>query len=169
MTQQTSKAPSTLIHQGEYSDRRFIDIMAAHHAMAIEMAQIAKDKAEHAEIRNLAADMMKDQAEEIEKLAQLKQQHFGTDQVATEPHDHERSMHGMASNDALRQAKPFDKAFIRNQLPHHASAIEMASVAAMETRIDAIRDMAFQIMHAQSEEIGNMINWQKAWYGPLSQ
>ncbi len=168
MNQNAKKAPSVLIHNGEYSDQRFIDIMAAHHAMAIDMAKVATDKAEHPEIRNLANSMIADQSEEIEKLSKIKQANFGTDRVATEPSAHERTMHGMVSTEELEHADPFDRAFIRNQLPHHASAIEMASVAAMETQIDAIREMAYQIMHAQAEEIGNMINWQKTWYGPLS-
>lgn len=163
------KAPAVLIHNGQYSDQRFIDIMAAHHAMAIDMAKIAKEKAEHPEIRNFADSIISDQAAEIEKLSKIKQENFGTEKVATEPHDNERSMHGMVSNDELKKADTFDKAFIRNQIPHHASAIEMASVAAMETQIADIRKMAFQIMQAQAEEISNMINWQKAWYGPLSE
>ncbi len=160
-------APPALIEDGEYSDERFIDMMAAHHAMAIGMAQIATRKGEHAEIRNFGEKIIDDQAEEINKLSQIKARHFDTDAVADTPHDHERSMHGMVSNNELGKADPFDKAFIRNQIPHHASAIEMASVAAMETQIDEIRELAHQIMQAQAEEIGNMINWQKAWYGEI--
>jgi uncharacterized protein (DUF305 family) len=160
-------APKALLRNGEYSDRRFIDMMCAHHQMAIEMGEIAKDKGEHPEIRNLGESIVEDQQEEINRLSRLKENHFGTDKVAREPHDDERSMHGMVSNEELKRSRPFDKAFIRNQIPHHASAIEMASVASMETEIDELREMAVDMIQAQSEEIGNLINWQKAWYGDM--
>lgn len=167
MNRKNRKAPSALIKDGNYSDERFIDMMAAHHAMAVGMAKIAAEKGEHVEIRNLGEQMIEDQMEEIKKLSEIKAKHFGSDEVADTPHDHERSMHGMVSNSELKKTDPFDKAFIRNQIPHHASAIEMASVAAMETEIDEIRKMAKQIIQAQAEEIGNMINWQKTWYGNI--
>lgn len=167
MSQEVYKAPKALVKDGEYSDERFIDMMAAHHKMAIGMGEVAKEKGEHPEIKNLGEAIVQTQTEEIEKLSKIKQENFGTDKVALEPHDNERSMRGMISNDELKKADPFDKAFIRNQIPHHASAIEMASVAAMQSRVDEIRQMAPQIIQAQSEEIGNMINWYKTWYGDL--
>lgn len=167
MTDKTRKAPAALIQNGKYSDERWIDMMAAHHAMAIGMGEIAKERGEHPEIRNLAQSIIDDQMKEREKLSKIKKDNFGTDEIANSPHDHERGMHGMVSNAELKKADPFDKAFIRNQIPHHASAIEMASVAAMETKIDAIRTMGRQIIQAQAEEIGNMINWHKVWYGDM--
>lgn len=163
----TRKAPASLIENGQYSDERFIDMMAAHHAVAIEMAKVAKEKGEHPEITNLAQKIVETQSEEIQKLASIKGEHFGSDVVATEPDDDERSMHGMATNAELKKANPFDGAFIRNQIPHHAAAIEMAAVAERESKIQQIREMSVQIIQSQAEEIGNMINWQKMWYGSL--
>ena len=40
-TDKQKQAPAELIHNGEYSDRRWVEMMAGHHAMAVEMAKVA--------------------------------------------------------------------------------------------------------------------------------
>ena len=166
MSKEQSKdvAPQELIVDKTYSDERYIDIMAAHHAMAIDMAKLAKDKAEHDEIRDLADDMISTQEKEVEKLSKIKEREFGESHVATEPHPHERSMFAMLSIDELAKRDPFDKAFIDANIPHHASAIEMAAAAVLQSKIEDIREMSQQIVEAQSEEVGKMIGWRKEWY-----
>lgn len=111
MTSQ-NQAPANLIHNGEYSDFRFIDMMAAHHSMAISMAEVAVDKGEHQELVKFAKSMIEDQKKEIEKLQSILDDIDGSKKVATEPHPHERSMHGMDSSSELAQKTPFDRAFI---------------------------------------------------------
>ena len=164
MTSQ-NQAPANLIHTGEYSDLRFIDMMAAHHSMAISMAEVAVDKGEHQELVKFAKSMIEDQKKEIEKLQSILDDIDGSKKVATEPHPHERSMHGMDSSSELAQKTPFDRAFIDSQLPHHASAIEMAAVALKQSTNEDIKTMARQIIDAQCQEVGKMIDWRHDWYG----
>jgi len=38
-------------------DRRFIDTMVPHHEMAIEMAKVAAERAEHADLKRFAAEI----------------------------------------------------------------------------------------------------------------
>jgi len=49
-------------------------------------------------------------------------------------------------------------------IPHHASAIDMASVALMMSNNLEIKRIARAIVDAQSQEIGKMIQWRKLWY-----
>ena len=67
-----SVAPRELIVDGEYSDERFIDMMAAHHQMAIEMANVAQQNAELPEIRQIADDIVTTQQEEISNSRRLR-------------------------------------------------------------------------------------------------
>ena len=164
MTSQ-NQAPANLIHNGEYSDLRFVDMMAAHHAMAMSMTEVAVDKGEHKNLVEFAQKMIDDQGEQIEKLRSIRDDIGGSDQVATEPHPHERSMFGMDSASELRKKSPFDKAFIDSQLPHHASAIEMAAVALKQSANDDIKTLSRKIIDAQCEEVGKMIGWRHSWYG----
>jgi uncharacterized protein (DUF305 family) len=57
--------------QGEEFDKLFSKMMAHHHSGAIYMAQLAEEKASHAEAKDLAAKMAKMQTEERQKLMQM--------------------------------------------------------------------------------------------------
>jgi uncharacterized protein (DUF305 family) len=51
-------APEWLIVNGQYSDQRFIDMMVPHHMMAVQMAQLALQKGQHPEIKQLASSII---------------------------------------------------------------------------------------------------------------
>ena len=50
---------------GRNFDRQFIDMMVPHHEAAVEMAKIAQQRAEHTEIKHLAANITRGQDDEI--------------------------------------------------------------------------------------------------------
>ena len=55
------QATANLVHNGEYSDLRFVNMMSAHHAMAVSMAEVAVEKGEHSELVQFAKTMIEDQ------------------------------------------------------------------------------------------------------------
>jgi uncharacterized protein (DUF305 family) len=59
---------------GKDFDLMFLDMMIAHHQGAVVMAKDAPAKAEHAEIKTLAAEIIKAQEEEIKKMTDWKAQ-----------------------------------------------------------------------------------------------
>ena len=70
----------------------------------------------------------------------------------------------MLAPDQLAGRQPFDRAFIDSNIPHHASAIEMASVALMQSEDPEIKRLTRQIVDTQSQEVGKMIGWRQEWY-----
>lgn len=58
-------------------DQRFITAMISHHAGAIDMAQEAQTKAEHAEVRQLAGAIVQAQEAEIQQLQAWQKTWFG--------------------------------------------------------------------------------------------
>ena len=56
--------------QGEEFDKAFITSMIHHHQAAIDMASLAKEKAGHKEITDLALTIASTQGEEIKQLQQ---------------------------------------------------------------------------------------------------
>jgi uncharacterized protein (DUF305 family) len=58
-------------------DQRFIEAMIPHHEGAIAMARDAQQKAEHAEIKELAKNIITAQEGEIAQMTQWKQVWFG--------------------------------------------------------------------------------------------
>lgn len=53
-------------------------MMVPHHQAAIEMARIAQEQAEHAEIQLMADRIMEDQENEVEQLQAWRQAWFGS-------------------------------------------------------------------------------------------
>src|SRR5918997_4995789 len=146
----TMSASEMLMEDGEYSDERFIDAMVPHHQGAVEMAQVALENAQHREIRTLARDIVTAQEAEIERLKSIKEREFGTSEVPMEMSAEEMEMMGMSmSPKELANQDPFDKAFIDNMIPHHESAIDMATVVLGESENPEIREIAEAIVDAQ--------------------
>jgi uncharacterized protein (DUF305 family) len=58
-------------------DLRFIEAMISHHQAAVVMAKEAQTKAEHAELKQLAGEIIKAQEAEIAQLRTWQQQWFG--------------------------------------------------------------------------------------------
>lgn len=155
-------APAQLVLNGDYADARFVDMMAAHHAMAMAMAQDEVQRGKQPELVQLARSMITSQGAEIDKMRQLKQQECGTSQVTLRVNPVENENSGML--DQL-PAENVDLAFIDSMIPHHAGAIRMAGVARLRSQDKAILDMARGIIDAQAREIGQMVAWRHEWFG----
>lgn len=153
-----------LIVDGEYSDERFIDKMAAHHQMAVDMAEVARENAELPEIRRIADDIVTSQQSEIDEFGSIKDREFGSSEMPTRMNPEEPSMNAMLMPDELAEQEPFDRAFIDTMIPHHASAIEMASTALIRSDAPDIRRLSRGIVDAQAQEIGEMIELRQQYY-----
>ena len=57
----------------------------------------------------------------------------------------------------------FDKMFISEMIIHHQGAISMAKLAASQAKHQEVKDLASNIVAAQSSEIAQMQAWQKQW------
>lgn len=157
-------APADLIIDGEYSDERFIDMMAAHHQMAIEMAQAAQQEAQLPQIRQIAVDVIAAQQAEIEELRNIKEREFGSSELPTAMNPEDPAHKAMLMPDQLEQQDSFDLAFIDSMIPHHASAIEMASTALLQSENTEIKDLSRRVVDAQSREIGQLIELRQQNY-----
>lgn len=57
----------------------------------------------------------------------------------------------------------YDSAFIKNMIVHHEGAVSMAQAALANAKRQEIKDMANNIIAAQSKEITEMKKWQQQW------
>jgi uncharacterized protein (DUF305 family) len=175
-------AQSTTSPGGDSFDRQFIDMMVPHHQGAVEMAQIARLRGEHPDIKQMAEAIIGAQEREITQMKSWRKAWFGSDQ--TPPMDKMPMVPGMdtthsghgggsattmnmaADVAALRQApEPFDRAFIEAMIPHHESAIEAAKAAETRAQKAEIKELARAIAADQQREIEQMMLWRQAWYG----
>ncbi len=159
-------------------DRAFIDMMVPHHESAIAMAEIAQERAEHSELRQLADDIVAAQSAEISQMTDWRQDWFGSADTPSMgempmlpgmsmPAGHSMSggtMDMTAEVDSLRDADPFDRFFIDAMIRHHEQAVEAAEIVAPQTERDEVRALAEGIVEAQTREIEQLRDWRAEWY-----
>ncbi|WP_437926736.1 DUF305 domain-containing protein [Sorangium sp. So ce291] len=152
-------------------DRQFIDMMTPHHEGAVTMAMTAQERAEHAELKAMADEIISAQNQEISQLKSWREQWYGS--AETPPMDempmlegveHDAMMDMARQNEELKTAEPFDKAFIDAMIPHHEMAIDAAEAAQQKAEHAEIRTLADGIIEAQQREIDQMKAWRAAWY-----
>jgi uncharacterized protein (DUF305 family) len=182
-------APGPWMGQGpmgmQPSDQRFIVMMIPHHEGAIAMAELALTRSKRPEIRALAERIRSSQAAENAQMRSWYRQWFGTDVPRWTGGGRGMGpgrgmgmgpgwgmgggMPGMTTSlDALRTATDFDRAFIEQMIPHHRMGVMMASHAQWNTQRRELRDLQAEMVQVQSEEIAQMEQWYRQWYGSAS-
>ena len=142
--------------------------MSVHHAQAVEMAEIVRDKTESDEVRLMAADMALTQQGQIGQM-QGWLGAWGLPATGKQPamswmgHPTEGRMPGMASPEQierLQTASPAeaDKMFFRLMIPHHQAAVPMAEAAIDQTDRPEVENLAGAVVATQKGEIQLMKN-----------
>ena len=77
--------------------------------------------------------------------------------------DSDMSMSDMTNALKGQTGDDFDKAFISEMIAHHQGAIDMANLAKQNAKHDEIKNLADDIVTAQTKEITEMKSWQTQW------
>jgi uncharacterized protein (DUF305 family) len=146
---------------GRY-DRAFLTDMIGHHAMAVDMAEMAREKATHDELRRVAEEIVRTQRAEIRRMRAWLRKWYGTRRVDPEP-DHQE----MAQMEELEEAtgSAFEIRFLALMSVHHAQAIERAGIAIERAKHPRVRKLARAIVNAQQAEIDQFRERLVTWYG----
>lgn len=150
------------------SDAQFLAAMIEHHQGALEMAEIALERAEHAEVRELASEIIAAQRAEIEQMRAWQREWFGAEATPGGHAGHGMSAEEMGMDvdlDELRRAEPFDRAFLEAMIRHHEGAVRMAEQIRSSTERPELRELADDIIATQQAEIEQMRAWLADWYG----
>jgi len=155
------------------ADVTFAKAMIPHHAQAMSLADIARDRAEAAEIKALADRIQAAQAPEIEQMAGWLSSWgeevpaTGRDHASahgdTEGDDHAAhpDMPGMVSEERLQElesasGEAFDRLFLTLMIEHHEGALAMARTQRSAGRYPAAVALAAAVEAAQTAEIARM-------------
>ncbi|MCP9884246.1 DUF305 domain-containing protein [Synechococcus sp. ATX 2A4] len=169
-------------------DQRFIVMMIPHHDGAIAMADLALTRTTRPEINELAKRIKASQTSENAEMRAFYQQWFGTP-VPNRGQGTSLGWHGGMGGamgmghmggptgmghmgggtdlNALRAAPDFDRAFIEQMIPHHQMGVRMASMAQANGQHQQLRTLQQGMVKAQSQEIEQMRQWYRSWYGSL--
>ncbi|MEU1724757.1 DUF305 domain-containing protein [Nonomuraea sp. NPDC005692] len=145
--------------------------MQAHHAQAVQMALIIRDRTTDREVRTLAYDIATTQQQQVGQMYAWLDL-WGLPQASLEPRmawmrqGHQNmpgmgprsaQMPGMATREQLKQleqasGKEAETLFLRLMIPHHQGGVQMAQ-AAQGSGQPQVRRMARSILAAQKAEI----------------
>lgn len=81
-----------------------------------------------------------------------------------------QAQHEMHGIDAMTQSleplkgKEFEVAFLKDMIHHHQSAVDMAKLAASNTKRPELNKLGQQITSSQKSEIEEMTGWLKSWH-----
>lgn len=140
--------------------RHFIEEMIPHHEDAVEMADLSLIQAEHPELRQLASAIKRVQTAEIAQMRAWYGDWYGGE---VQP-GHMATMMGHDTT-TLDGARPFDKAFIEQMIPHHEQAVHMSTMALRFAEQPEMRTLLQSIIDSQTAEIEQMRQWYRTWYG----
>jgi len=147
-------------------DLQFLDTMTAHHRAAVDMAKAIDGRTQHAELNAMAKKIISDQEKEIAQMNKWRDEWF-----ADEPPAINMEMTGMSDSMKTMDMKglrtlsgnALDIEFVKQMIPHHQGASQMASEARQRSQRDEIKTLAAQIINEQNAEILQMQGWLDAW------
>lgn len=146
------------------ADTMFAQMMIVHHEGAIEMADLAVEKASSEEVRTLAGRISAAQGPEIEQMSSWLEA-WGEETSpmgGMEGMDHGgMDMHGMSQEEAMAELKSlsgveFDRRFLELMIAHHEGAVEMAQTELDEGENPQALELAQKIIDDQQTEIAEM-------------
>jgi uncharacterized protein (DUF305 family) len=154
-----SNAPATGQQQHNQADVVFLQNMIPHHAQAIEMSEMARNRATTPQVKDLAARIEAAQGPEIQQMRSL----LTTWGAPTPPTPGGGmgpmgDMCGMGQGQMLgmMSGTGFDRMFLQMMIVHHQSAIDMSQIELALGSNPAARDLAQRIITAQQAEINQM-------------
>jgi uncharacterized protein (DUF305 family) len=156
-----SSADTEAIGDHNDADVSFAKDMIPHHRQAVDMAELAADRAEDPRVLDLASRIQGAQDPEIEEMTAWLEDWDEEAPSAGEGHESMSGMSGMMSAEdmgALSAASgaDFDEMFLTMMIAHHEGAVEMATVEIADGEFPEAIALAERIISAQRAEITEM-------------
>jgi len=150
--------------QAEKVEKAFLSGMLHHHESAISMATIARERGKDPYINKLGLAIVTTQEREMDQMDAIYKRLYKSG-LKPDPKAHdglglsagEAGMtHSERTNESLRKANPFDRAFVDQMIPHHRGAVRMSQVVLRTSTDKELRKLAEGIIATQTREIDEM-------------
>ncbi|WP_142058306.1 DUF305 domain-containing protein [Pseudonocardia kunmingensis] len=169
----SATAPEGVSAEHNEADIRFAQMMIPHHRQAVEMAEMAVERAENPDVKALAEQIQAAQDPEIATMTGFLET-WGAevpDDGGMAGMDHSdmpgmtdpgmSGMDGMTTPEQMEQLQgatgaAFDRMFLEMMIIHHESAVRDSERELAEGVNPQAKDLAAQIIEAQNAEIAQM-------------
>lgn len=151
---------------GNSADAGFLRDMGVHHAQAVEMALIIRDRTDNVDLHTLATDIVLTQVSELGLMSGWLQiwdlpQTGGNPAMSWMGHPVQGRMPGMASAEEIQQLRdlPLPEAevlFLRLMIRHHHAAVGMAEACLERCDEDVVVRLARGTVRSQNGEVEAM-------------
>lgn len=150
-------------------DQQFIDTIAAHHQVGIDMAEMTLTSARHEKLRSIGRGIIAREQRDLAKLRVIRKRDFGSGTFKPYPAGTSRSrqigMNGLMAVHEMMDSPHFDHVFLGTMIAHHATAIALADRELTEGTSTDVKAVASALIRSEATEIGTMIALRVAWYG----
>jgi uncharacterized protein (DUF305 family) len=140
------------------ADYMFAVHMVPHHESAVEMAELALERAQRPEVKTLAQDIIRTQTAEIAQLRAAA--------ARLDPNGGSGSagmgsgMSGMSGDlTQVPAGASFDRAFLEAMIPHHRMGVQMAEMVVRHGSDAQVQALAQDMIEVQTREIALMQGW----------
>lgn len=142
------------------ADVTFAQEMIPHHRQAVEMAQLATDRAQDPRVLDLASRIEGAQDPEITQMSGWLED-WDEDVPEAGGHEGMTGMTGMMSAEDMDELEAasgaaFDEMFLTMMIEHHRGAVEMATTELDDGQFPEALELAQTIIDAQNAEITEM-------------
>ncbi|MFF3615632.1 DUF305 domain-containing protein [Streptomyces sp. NPDC002580] len=140
------------------ADLAYARMMIAHHTQALEMTELAPDRAKSGKVKGIAARIAAAQGPEITTMRSWLEAH---DRASTAGGHEHATMPGMATKAQLGKLRAargdaFDRLFLQLMITHHDGAVSMATDVKAQGNNIQIEEMADDVIAQQTSEITRM-------------
>ncbi len=137
----------------------FMTQMIDHHGMAVRSGTMCTDKAIHIELRGRCQSIVVAQNREIDQMQTWLKDWYGLS------HGPSTNNAPMMDTMAAQTGEEFERHFLEMMISHHAQAVREGTQCKEEAVHTPLRGMCEEIVISQAQEIQQMGEWLKAWYG----
>ncbi|MEV7973171.1 DUF305 domain-containing protein [Cellulomonas sp. NPDC089187] len=183
-----ARQPALAVPAESSVDVGFARDMQAHHAQAVDMAVLIRDRSTDEEVRTVALDILLTQQNQIGQMSGWLST-WGLPAAGSaapmawmtgdEGHKHAAATSGsyadmpgwVSSDDLARltaaEGVEADRLFLQLMIPHHEGGVEMAQYAAERARMPQVVDLARGIVSFQQKELTALQDMLDARGGPV--
>jgi uncharacterized protein (DUF305 family) len=152
-------APAAADAPRSKAEREFLVDMIGHHTMAVDMAEMAEEKATHQELKDMAGEIIRTQTAEIRQMRRWLRIWYGR-RVGD---------HGMGHDEDMQMLEEatgpeFEVRFMAMMSVHHTQAVERARAVRKSRLHPQVRRLTRDIISAQEREIDQLVEWLVDWY-----